>query len=182
MSFLKPSASIFRLKREYKNLRSEEDANNLISYFDNSRSSSTITMADLQSVLSAMHSQTETSSNLISNDPETATTESVHQVGDFVAAIWIEGNEYHWYLANIVEVVNEDALLLTYFKKVGNSKDGEIWFCPENPELLITDTYQIIHNRLDVLYVRSARIKCCVSNETVKLLNDSLNEKLKNTV
>ena len=86
----------------------------------------------------------------ISNDQESDSTPTGYQVGDFVAAFWNEGRKYHWYLANIVEFINDDALLLTYFKKAGNSKDGQMWISPENPELIVTDTYQIVSPMSDL--------------------------------
>ena len=48
---LKHSASVFRLKRAYKNLESTEYAENLKEYFGDSRNKSMLTMNDLTSVL-----------------------------------------------------------------------------------------------------------------------------------
>ena len=47
---LKPSSSLFRLKRAGRNLTSDEYGKNLISYLDNSHSQTSITITDLQKV------------------------------------------------------------------------------------------------------------------------------------
>ena len=52
---LKPSFSIFRLKRAGRNLLSDEYGQNLISYLDNSHSQTTITISDLKKVLTALN-------------------------------------------------------------------------------------------------------------------------------
>ena len=45
---LKPTASVFRLKKAYKNLKTEEYAENLISYLNNARCCKTLTVEDLK--------------------------------------------------------------------------------------------------------------------------------------
>ena len=47
--------------------------------------------------------------------------------------------------------------LLSYFKKIGHSKEGKIWVSPEVPEFIKTDKYQIISESIDVSYFRSNR-------------------------
>lgn len=48
---LKPTATVFRLKRNNKNLATEEYAENLSSYLNNARCCKTITMEDLSNVM-----------------------------------------------------------------------------------------------------------------------------------
>ena len=50
-STLKETASIFRLKRNGRNLTTQEYADNLIKYMDDTESMSTLTLADLNTVL-----------------------------------------------------------------------------------------------------------------------------------
>ena len=47
-------------------------------------------------------------------------------------------------LANVVETCSNDTFLLPYFKKIGHSKEGDIWVSPEVPELIKTEKYEII--------------------------------------
>ena len=48
---LKPTAAVFRLKRQYKNLTSDEYAENLMAYLANARCCKTITVEDLNNVM-----------------------------------------------------------------------------------------------------------------------------------
>ena len=53
-STLKETASIFRLKRNGRNLTTQEYADNLIKYMDDTESMNTLTLADLNTVLAQM--------------------------------------------------------------------------------------------------------------------------------
>ena len=53
---LKEAASIFRLKRNGRNLTIQEYADNLIKYMDDTESMNTLTLADLNTVLAQMTS------------------------------------------------------------------------------------------------------------------------------
>ena len=53
-STFKETASIFRLKRNGKNLTTQEYADNLIKYMDDTESMNTLTLADLNTVLAQM--------------------------------------------------------------------------------------------------------------------------------
>ena len=53
-STLKETASIFCLKRNGRNLTSQEYADNLIKYMDDTESMNTLTLADLNTVLAQM--------------------------------------------------------------------------------------------------------------------------------
>ena len=64
-------------------------------------------------------------------------------LGLYVASFWIDYNDKQkWFLANVVEICNSDSVLLLYLKKIGQSKEGEIWAYPEVPEVLKTNTFQ----------------------------------------
>ena len=153
-------------------MTSDEYAKNLINYFDNSHSQTTITIADLQNVLVALNQES------LSNK-QTAVNSPCFRLGDYVAAFWINDNDkYEWFLANVVETCNSDTVLLSYLKKIGQSKEGEIWAYPEVPEVLKTNSFQLISNSIEVSYVRSTKIKCCVANKTVLSLNKALEKKI----
>ena len=51
---LKPTASVFRLKKDHKTLTNEEYSENLVYYLDSSKSAGNLTMNDLNNVLHAL--------------------------------------------------------------------------------------------------------------------------------
>ena len=53
-SYLKQTAAVFQLKSGGKNLTTEDYATNLCSYFDSAKSCSTLTMGDLNNVLTGL--------------------------------------------------------------------------------------------------------------------------------
>ena len=114
---MKSNSSVFRLEKAGKNLTSDEYAKkNLITYFDDFHSQTTITIADLQKVLLVLNQ------NTLSNKQNNC---EFSRLGDYVAAFWIDDNYKHeWFLANVVETCNSDTVLLSYLKKIGQSKKG----------------------------------------------------------
>ena len=99
--------------------------------------------------------------------------------GDYVAAFWIDSSgKYEWHLANLVEICSNDTFLLSYFRKIGHSKEGQIRVSPEVTEVIKTDKYQVISRSIDVSYFRSSRIKCCINKETILSLNTALKKKI----
>ena len=128
----------------------------------------TITFADLQNILLALNQER------LSNQ-QTTVSYTCFRLRVYVASFWIDDNDKHkWFLANVVETCNSDTVLLSYLKKIGQSKEGEIWAYPEVPEVLKTNTFQFISGSIEISYFRSTRIKCCVANETVLSLNKAL--------
>ena len=108
---------------------SDEYAKNLNIYLENSHSQTTITIADLQNVL------------LNVNQEQTTVNTPYFRLGDYVAAFWIDDNDKHeWFLANVVETCNSDTVLLSYLKKIGQTKEGENW---AYPEVLKTNNFQL---------------------------------------
>ena len=96
----------------------------------------TITIADLQNVLLALNQE-------ILSHKQTTVNSPCFGLGVYVASFWIDDNDKHkWFLANVVEICNSDSVLLLYLKKIGQSKEGEIWAYPEVPEVLKTNTFQ----------------------------------------
>ena len=70
---------------------------------------------------------------------------------DYVAAFWIDSSgKYEWHLTNVVEICSNDPLLLSYFKKIGHSKENQILYSSEVFEVIKTDKYQIISRSIDV--------------------------------
>ena len=55
----KPTAAVFRLKRNYQNLTSADFAENLISYLNSARSCKRITVDDLRNVMHGVAGRTD---------------------------------------------------------------------------------------------------------------------------
>ena len=81
---LKSSSSIFKLSAEI-NLTSYEYARNLITYFDNFHSQKSITITNLQNVLSALNQKTVSKN-------QTTLDSWCFRSGDYFAAFWVDGN------------------------------------------------------------------------------------------
>ena len=93
---------------------------NLITYFDNSYSLTTITIADYHKYLLALNQET------LSNNQTTGNS-TWFSLGNNIATFWIDDNDKHeWFLANVVEICNSDTVLLSCLKKIGQIKEGEI--------------------------------------------------------
>ena len=143
---------------------------NLISYWGNSHSQTSITITDLEQVLSALDHE-------VLSKKQTNLNSKCFRTGDYVAAFWVDcSSKYEWFLANVVETCSNDTFLLSYFKKIGHSKEGNIWVSPEVP--IKTEKYGIISESIDVSYFRSNRIKCYINNETILILNKALKIKI----
>ena len=111
---LKPTAAVFRLKRNYKNLPSEEYADNLISYLSSARSCRTITIEELNNVMHGIARKTNVgdekedsdqmevaSSSVSTNFQTTPQTQEIEHpaptdnqnsfvIGEHVVAFWYE--------------------------------------------------------------------------------------------
>ena len=129
---LKPTAAVFRLKRQYKNLTTVEYAENLMAYLNNARCCKTITVEDLNNVMRGImgrsmegeneeDQQTTMDSEVperISGDTQEETTKrsSVpeagdtiapeYQMGEHVIAFWLEGNDAKWHLGVVEGIRN----------------------------------------------------------------------------
>ena len=76
---LKPNCSVFCLKRNHKNLSTEEYTDNLCSYLSNARSSKMLTITDLNRVLHCLAHQSN-----VDLQEHTFENEDEHHVGDHV--------------------------------------------------------------------------------------------------
>ena len=133
---LKPDSSVFCLKRDYKNLTTEEYMDNLSSYLTNARSAKTLSLTDLNRVLHCLAHQ----SNLEQQE-QAIQNEEDHRVGDHVLAYWLEGNSSDFYLG-VVENIQGDKIMVSYMVRAASS--GETWVFPETAELLETKKEQIL--------------------------------------
>ena len=165
---LKPTASVFRLKQNYNNLETENYAENLKCYLDSSRSTTNLTIRDLKNVLHALTSS--------SDSMEKGTTRMVDvaiDVGDHVTAFWSDDfGKYKWHLAIVEKVVSPDLFVLSYLKRVDSA--GIDWVFPEEAELRETQMEQILEQKIQVRYFCSTRIRCRMTEDSVKNSNHKL--------
>ena len=77
----------------------------------------------------------------------------------------------------MVEICSNDTFLLSHFKKINHSKEGQIWISPKVPEVIKVDKYQIISESINVSYFHSSQIKCCKNNEAIISLNTAFEKK-----
>ena len=89
-TFMKPTATVFRLKRDYKNLCSEEYAEHLTSYLNNARSYKNISIDDLNNVLIGLSSGVSSSVQHSQPDSSSIDTDVSLSVGNHVTVFWFD--------------------------------------------------------------------------------------------
>lgn len=165
---LKPTAAVFRLKRNHRNLTSTEYAENLISYLNSARCCKRITVDDLRNIMHGIAGRTDSAETVDLVEKESNTMEKQkekqYNLGEHVIAFWLEGNVAKWYLG-IVEAEKCDKLLISYMIR-GDSK-GQSWTFPETAEILETNFEQIIATKVKVQYLGSVRIRCNLVSKTL---------------
>ena len=178
---LKPTASVFRLRRNHKNLPTEEYAENLISFLNNARCCKTLTVDDLNNVMRGIVSRSTNDENDVNDTTDKQSLESLScnedafKVGDHVIAFWIEGNETQWYLGFIDGMVGDNPLI-SYMKRT--DKIGRSWTYPESAEILETNPEQILARKVKVQYLGSVRIRLnIVSQELIEEMNKIIKSK-----
>ena len=102
-----PTAAVFQLKRNHRNLSNKEYSQNLISYLSSARCCKQITISDLCNVMHGIMGKSEavfTNINEMysSNMGAICQKESEIVQGEHVITFWVEGNKTKWYLG-IVE-------------------------------------------------------------------------------
>ena len=96
---LKHSYSVFRLKRDNKNLSNKEFVENLKTYLGCVRKTKTISVDELSQVISKINGKRNTDGEV----PEVQSKESFLKPGEHIAVYWVqETNTFVWYLG-IVE-------------------------------------------------------------------------------
>ena len=116
---LKPAAAVFCLKRNHKNLTTEEYAENLIAYLSNTCCCKTIAVEDLNNVMLGIiswsmdvHNKNQSNSNFkypqVSVQLEGEKNPIQYQIGEHLIAFWFEGNETKWYRSVVGGIENEN--------------------------------------------------------------------------
>ena len=124
---LKPTATIFHLKRNHRNLTSTEYAENLM-FKNSARCCKRITVDDLCNIMHGIAGRNDLAETVGLIEKESNTMEKQkekqYNLGKNVIAFWLEGNAAKWYLG-IVEAEKCDKLLISYMIR-GDSK-GQSW-------------------------------------------------------
>ena len=166
---LKPSASIFRLKRNHQNLSTVEYTDNLCSYLCSARSCKTITLLDLNNVIHGIAEKVTNNSTQIipfqthKEQPD----QSFHQtldIGEHVAAFWVENDSVKWHLG-IVEGYEKSLIRISYMTRADML--GTSWTFPETAEVLETSSDQILASKIKVQYSGTVRIRCQIVDEAL---------------
>ena len=121
---LKPTAAVFRLKRNHKNLTTEEYAESLIACLSNACCCKTITVEDLNNVMRGIMSRSvdvpnEYQSNNNTKDPQVSVqleeenNPIQYQISEHLIPFWVEGNETKWHLG-VVECTENENPLVSY--------------------------------------------------------------------
>ena len=164
---LKPTAAVLRLKRNYKNLESQEYYDNLTSYLSNVRSIKTLTLSDLKNVLHCLANKNAEPDN---SEIETEINKPDFVLGEHVIAFWVNTNSVkQWYLG-IVEKIEADGLIISYLTQASRSSGGDqSWTFPEEAEVLKTSYEQILASQVKVQYSGSVRIRCKILDASLLL-------------
>ena len=107
---LKPTAAVFRLKRNHKKLESQEYYDNLTSYLSNVRSIKTLTLSDLKNVLHCLANKNAAPDN---SEIETEIYQSDFVLGEHVIAFWVNTNRVKQCYLGIVEKIEADGLTIS---------------------------------------------------------------------
>ena len=175
-SNMKRSSAVFRLKKNYKKLESDDYAHNLRVYFGCINSVSTITLSDFSYILTGLSAACSTAAPTLNNNN---TTEPTHQrkkiqIGEHIAGVWADDNDttgrtLTWHIG-VVEAMDEDGATVSYLFQTKSSNKSN-WMYPESAATFYTQYDQIIANNLSVEYSCVTIIRCKINQSTVTELN-----------
>ena len=191
---MKHTASVFRLKRDYKNLTSKEYVENLCQYLGDARSKTVLTAGDLAELLVKLNqgqnanpeqnqepnqslsvpdpTQTQSTmpsdSNTNQQQYEDDNAELCLGLDEHVAAVWMDekDNVLSWFLG-VVESISPDTIDVRYYHR--RDKKGLCWTFPEDDCIsLATPRDHIIFGSIMVSYMQTSVIRCAIDKNTVK--------------
>ena len=165
---LKPTAPVFRLERKSKSLPTQEYAENLITYLDTARCTKTLTLQDLNHVLTGLTAQ-------VLNKNSSNTTQDF-TIGEHIAPFWIE-DQYKWHLGVVETILDNGNPKVSYLYTTDNDRKTWTYPDPENKEMHETEKDQILLKNIKVNYLSSINIKCEISDvKAVEFLNQEINK------
>ena len=170
----KESDSVFRLKKQGKNLETDDYANNLKAYLEKTRQLKNITLTDLSGILSILKQSGEEKDETVSESTGAA---SQFTAGEHVAAFWREDDGgFKWYLGVVREEAKDQEIVVSYYKR-GN-KAGTSWNFPEEAEVRKTLIDQILERKLKVAYHCYTVIRCSMLAEKAREIDCLLDSKV----
>ena len=124
-SSLKPTSAVFRLKKNYTNLTTEEYVDNLTTYLSNARSCKTLTIQDLTNVIygiAAKAARENECDNVCLTKGENSDSGYSTQLhpGEHIIVFWVEGNDIKWYLG-ILDYIKEDKAIVSYMVRADSA-------------------------------------------------------------
>ena len=119
---LKTSAAVFRLRQKGKKLSIQEYAHNLCQYLDDTQAVSTLTLNDLNDVLSNLkHQSIANSQQLNDAGVEEVCEQQKIKVGMHIAVAWVESEtNVNWHLG-VVERVEEDGFVVSHMVRTSKN-------------------------------------------------------------
>ena len=181
---LKRTAAVFRPKRNHRNLRTEEYAENLISFLSNARLCKTVTMTDLTNIMHGIigKSGIEAPTPVLRDEPEEEAANQTsssspdrshiqYQCGEHVIAFWLEGNTAKWYLG-VVEGISDGKILMSYMSRADTK--GKSWTFPQAAEVLQSSPEQILASKVKVQSLGTVTLRCCIVADELVAGMDSI--------
>ena len=171
---LKPTNSLFRLKRNYKNLPTEEYVDNLTQYLSKATSCKTLTLQDLSNVMIGIAGKSLKSDLEHTESHEKPKEKNVSdldqlQQGEHIIAFWIEGNDTKWNLGVVDTVLEADKFIVSYLTRTDTA--GKSWAFPQNSDINETSVDQILARKVKVNYSGDVRIKCQIECSLIEKMN-----------
>ena len=143
---LKHTDSVFRLKRDNKNLHSSEYSENLIKYLGTAPKEAHLSMNDLSDAIKKI------TGNYIDSQEKSSTesNDNLPKPGEHVAVFWVEReNEVVWYLGIVNQISKNKNVSIMHLKRT--DKNGQYWYVPGEDQIWWVDEEQIIRQNLSVM-------------------------------
>ena len=157
---------LFKLKRDGKNLSSEDYGACLITYFEGTTNISKLTLPDLQNALTSIKA------TMFGPNSDDKSSDDFF-LGEHVIAVWYT-NKYIWELGVVHSCNSLNKPYISYLVPANDQKTS--WTFPEEALLYPTEKKQVIFRRLNVTYHKSSKIRVTLDEDVVKDANAILNE------
>ena len=113
---LKPSAAVFRLRRNNRNLCTGEYADNLTTHLSSARSFKNITLSELSYALHGISAKSGVQNAVAIQDDSRE-----FRPGEHVVAFWFE-SKFQWYLGVVDDVDQEEVPIISYMIRAGGKQ------------------------------------------------------------
>ena len=98
---------------------------------------------------------------------------------DPIVAVWLadDSNDYEWHLGFVDHIIDNEKVMVRYFTKA--SRDGVRWNAPEEENMHETFVKQILCKLVDIAFIMGNAIRCTLSKEHLRTINDRFDRFLK---